>query len=36
MQKELFAFLWDGKNDKIKRAQIINSYAEGGLKMLDL
>ena len=36
IQKELFAFLWDGKNDKIKRAQIINNYAEGGLKMLDL
>ena len=36
IQKELFAFLWDGKNDKIERTQIINNYAEGGLKMLDL
>ena len=36
IQKELFAFLWDGKNDKIKRSEIINNYAEGGSKMLDL
>ena len=36
IQKELFALLWDGKNDKIKRTQIINNYAESGLKMLDL
>ena len=36
IQKELFAFLWDGKNDKIKRTQIINNYAEGGLKIIDL
>ena len=36
IKKELFAFLWDGKDDKIKRTQIVNNYAEGGLKMLDL
>ena len=29
-------FLWDGKQDKVKRTEIINEYAEGGLKMLDL
>ena len=32
----LFNFLWDGKPDKIKRSEIINDYAEGGLKMLDI
>ena len=28
-------FLWDGKQDKVKRTEIINDFAEGGLKMLD-
>ena len=33
----LFNFLWDGKRDKNKRTtEIINDYAEGGLKMLDI
>ena len=32
----LYDFLWDGKGDKIKRTTMINSYAEGGLKMLDI
>ena len=32
----LYDFLWDGKGDKIKRATMINSYAKGGLKMLDI
>ena len=31
-----FKFLWDGKQDKVKRSEIINDFAEGGLKMLDL
>ena len=31
-----FKFLWDGKQDKVKRTEIINDFAEGGLKMLDL
>ena len=31
-----FKFLWDGKEDKVKRTEIINDFAEGGLKMLDL
>ena len=31
-----FEFLWDGKQDKVKRTEIINDFAEGGLKMLDL
>ena len=32
----LYDFLWDGKGDKIKRTTMINSYAKGGLKMLDI
>ena len=31
-----FKFLWDGKQDKVKRTELINDFAEGGLKMLDL
>ena len=31
-----FKFLWDGKQDKVKRTEIINDFAGGGLKMLDL
>ena len=31
-----FKFLWDGKQDKVKRAEIINDFAECGLKILDL
>ena len=31
-----FKFLSDGKQDKVKRTEIINDFAEGGLKMLDL
>ena len=31
-----FQFLWDEKGDKIKRNVMINDYAEGGLKMIDI
>ena len=31
-----FHFLWDGKQDKVKRTELINDSAEGGLKTLDL
>ena len=31
-----FKFLWDGKQDKVKRTEIINDFAEGGLKMLEI
>ena len=31
-----FKFLWDGKQDKVKKTEIISDFAEGGLKMLDL
>ena len=32
----LYQFLWDGKRDKIKRAEMINDYATGRLKMVDI
>ena len=32
----LYQFLWYGKRDKIKRVEMINDYATGGLKMLDI
>ena len=32
----LYDFLWDGNGDKIKRTTMINNYAKGGLKMLDI
>ena len=32
----LYVFLWDGKSDKIKRTEMINSYSKGGLKMIDI
>ena len=31
-----YQFLWDGKRDKIKQVEMINDYATGGLKMLDI
>ena len=36
IKMSFFKFLWDGKQDKVKRTEIINDFAEGGLKMLDL
>ena len=32
----LFKFIWDGKNDKIKRNTLICNYDEGGLKMVHI
>ena len=32
----LFDFIWDGKPDKIKRLQFVQSYADGGLKLTDI
>ena len=29
-------FLWNDKDDKIKRAVMINDYLKGGLKMIDI
>ena len=31
-----YAFLWNGKGDKVKRKVAINDYCDGGLKMIDL
>ena len=36
MNNLLYQFLWDGKRDKIKRVEMINDYATGGPKMLDI
>jgi hypothetical protein len=33
---KLFAFLWDGKPDKISRNIIKKEYEDGGLKMIDV
>ena len=33
---KFFQFVWNGKPDKISREQILGSYEEGGLKMIDL
>ena len=32
----LFNFLWDGKDDKIKRDIMISDYENGGLRMIDI
>ena len=32
----LYDLLLDGKSDKIKRTEMINSYSKGGLKMIDI
>ena len=31
-----FDFLWNNKGDKIKRSTIIQNYANGGLRMIDI
>ena len=36
VNKLFFAFLWNGKGDKIKRNTIINDYPNGGLKMIGI
>ena len=32
----IYRFIWNGKCDKISRKVVVNSYANGGLKMLNL
>ena len=32
----MYAFVWDSKPEKIKRKHLIQTYQNGGLKMLDL
>lgn len=36
LDNELFSFLWDGKQAKIKKSIVYKSYQEGGLKMCDV
>ena len=36
INNRMFKFIWDGKPDKIKRNLIIQDYAKGGLKMVDI
>ena len=36
IKKHMFDFLWDNKPDKINRKTIIQSYENGGLKMIDI
>ena len=36
IKKYMFDFLWDNKPDKINRKTIIQSYENGGLKMIDI
>ena len=35
-QQTSFEFLWDGKDNKIKREHIIRDYEQGGLRMIDI
>ena len=35
IQKILYAFIWEGKPEKIKREILIQHYEKGGLKMID-
>lgn len=34
--KTFFQFIWNGKNDKISRALLIQKYTDGGLQMVHL
>ena len=36
LKRIVYTFLWNGKNDKIRRTKICQSYSNGGLKMIDL
>ena len=36
IKKKMFEFLWDGKPEKISRNTIIQSYEDGGLRMVDI
>jgi exonuclease III/nitrogen regulatory protein PII-like uncharacterized protein len=36
MQKKMFRFVWDNKQDKIKRDILIGDYKDGGLRMPDI
>ena len=36
LERVLFSFLWGGARDPIKRAKVVQSYASGGLNMVDI
>ena len=36
LESKFYHFLWEGKPDKIKRANITQTYVQGGLKMINL
>ena len=36
LNKLLYNFLWNGKNDKIRRSGMCQAYEVGGLKMVDI
>lgn len=36
IEKDMYAFLWNNKPEKIKRKTIIQNYCKGGLKMIDI
>ena len=36
IERLLFKFLWNDKNEKIKRKQLTQNYANGGLNMVDV
>ena len=36
LEKKFYAFLWEGKPDKIKRTNLTQNYQKGGLKMINL
>ena len=36
LEKEVYKFLWDGKNSKIKKSVVCQTYARGGLRMVDI
>ena len=36
LNQELFAFVWGGKIDKIKRSNLYQPYEKGGMRMIDI
>lgn len=36
LQRMLFSFIWNGKNDRIKRTTMYQPYEEGGFKMVNV
>ena len=36
IEKIMYSFIWDGKQDKIKRSTLIQNYEKGGIKMINI